>query len=247
MNELSRDARRLIAEARPEEDLTALQRARLRRSIAMKVAGGVAVTTAASTVATSTAAAPIGTGAGAAGGGAVLGKLTIGVAVLAAVAGGGYALHTRNTPPPMPEIQFAPAPPASAALQQPTENANVPLPLPGPLPTASAHDEPPKAIGQHNKRVQTSEPSLQDQLERLRAAQLELRAGHGDRALALLDDHFAGPGTGALEEERRAARVLALCQLGRLDEAHAEAARFLKTSPSSPLAARVREACRTPE
>jgi hypothetical protein len=93
--------------------------------------------------------------------------------------------------------------------------------------------------------VQAEEPSLAAELENLRAAQAELKAGRADRALALLDDHPIG--SRALEEERRAERIVALCRLGRVDDAQAESARFLKTFPKSPLAARVRETCRRAE
>jgi hypothetical protein len=51
---------------------------------------------------------------------------------------------------------------------------------------------------------------------------------------------FAG---GALGEERNAVRVLALCALGRTEEATVEAARFLAAAPRSLLAPRVRAAC----
>jgi hypothetical protein len=70
-----------------------------------------------------------------------------------------------------------------------------------------------------------------------------LRAGDAARALALLDEHARAFPHGILAEERSAERVSALCKLGRLDEAAAEANRFLTTSPDSPLAGRVRASC----
>ncbi|KYF49516.1 hypothetical protein BE04_37450 [Sorangium cellulosum] len=74
-------------------------------------------------------------------------------------------------------------------------------------------------------------------------AQGALRAGDAGRALALLEEHAAEFRAGTLRQERMAARVFALCALGRIDEARAEAARFLRDAPRSPLAERVRAAC----
>src|SRR5262249_36408651 len=68
-------------------------------------------------------------------------------------------------------------------------------------------------------------PALDAELSLLREAQGALRAGEPARALALLD--AAQPAGGALGEERDAARVLALCGAGRVDDARREAARFL--------------------
>jgi hypothetical protein len=85
-----------------------------------------------------------------------------------------------------------------------------------------------------------------DELGVIREAQGALQAGDANRALSLLDEHSAANRQGILREERMAARVLALCELGRTDEARAEAARFLRESPASPLASRVRSACPAP-
>ncbi len=46
-----------------------------------------------------------------------------------------------------------------------------------------------------------------------------------------------------LGEERAAERILALCALGRKDEARTEAQRFLSRFPRSPVAERVRTSC----
>lgn len=66
-----------------------------------------------------------------------------------------------------------------------------------------------------------------------------------DPAIALqhLEEHARRFPHGVMEEEREAARIVALCQVGRADEARTLAARFLSERPTSPLAARVRAAC----
>jgi len=61
--------------------------------------------------------------------------------------------------------------------------------------------------------------------------------------LRILEDHARRFPNGALAEERDAARVLALCDLQRLDEARDVARRFLREHPRSPLAPRVAHAC----
>lgn len=73
-----------------------------------------------------------------------------------------------------------------------------------------------------------------------------LKSGRPEQALALLDEHREGDG-GYMQEERAAARVFAVCQMGRIDSARAAASRFLRERPHSPLAARVRASCATPE
>jgi hypothetical protein len=98
---------------------------------------------------------------------------------------------------------------------------------PSPAPPPSAR--PPNGI-------EAETPLLQD-------AQRALREGRGGAALEILEKHDKTFADGALREERLATRVLALCNLGRTDEARAEAARFLREYPRSPLAARVKGSC----
>jgi hypothetical protein len=85
--------------------------------------------------------------------------------------------------------------------------------------------------------------TIEAETRMLREAQTALRDGRADSALAILDKHGASFKEGVLREERIAARVLALCNLGRVDEARAEGRRFLRESPRSPLAERVRTSC----
>ena len=82
------------------------------------------------------------------------------------------------------------------------------------------------------------EDPLAAETRRLREAHSALRAGDPQKALALL-----GEQGGQLGEERAAARVLALCQMGRVAEAEAARAAFLREHPRSPLAARIQGGC----
>ncbi len=93
------------------------------------------------------------------------------------------------------------------------------------------------------KVTEETEDSLVAETQRLREAHGALRGGDPEKALALLSARAAEGEGQKLREERAAARVLALCKLGRVDEANAEAAAFLAQNPRSPLADRVRKAC----
>jgi hypothetical protein len=85
--------------------------------------------------------------------------------------------------------------------------------------------------------------SLAEETRLLHAAQRELASKHAVAALELLDEHAVRFPGGALAEERSAARVLALCALGRSAEARRVAEAFVSSSPQSPLVPRLRGSC----
>ena len=87
---------------------------------------------------------------------------------------------------------------------------------------------------------------LHAEIRDLRDAQQALRAGQATRVLSLLDLQDAKYPGGMMQEERSAARVLALCQSGRVSEARTAADRFERRWPKSPLVARVRSSCSKP-
>lgn len=93
------------------------------------------------------------------------------------------------------------------------------------------------------KAAEVPADSLLAETQRLREAHGALRGGDPEKALALLSEDAAEAEGQKLREERAAARVFALCKLGRMDEANAEAASFVAQNPRSPLADRVRTAC----
>jgi len=136
-------------------------------------------------------------------------------------------------PPPHRRVGPAPtdAPPAAAP----------PSMVPAPASTT------PTTVGVAPAAPGTASPAARDSLSEetalLGEAQAALRQGHGDAALHALDRHSERFRSGALREEGQATRILVLCQLGRVDEARAEAARFLRDAPRSPMAARVRASC----
>ena len=78
---------------------------------------------------------------------------------------------------------------------------------------------------------------------RLGEAHGALQRGDPQRALEMLDEQSAAYEDGQLQAERAAARILVLCKLGRVEEANAAAARFLRANPRSPLLDRIRSGC----
>src|SRR5208283_4452338 len=74
-------------------------------------------------------------------------------------------------------------------------------------------------------------------------AHTAIRGGDAERALALLDEHARRFPKGALGEERDAARINALCALGRTSEARDATERFLRAAPLSPHAGPLRTSC----
>ena len=85
---------------------------------------------------------------------------------------------------------------------------------------------------------------MMEELRLLQAAQRQLRTGDTGAALESLAEHARRFPSGVLREERRASRVIALCQAGLLAEGRAEAKRFVNTSPGSPFVQRVLDSCR---
>lgn len=151
--------------------------------------------------------------------------------------------------PPVPALvpMTAVTPPASAAPSTVKSSAQS-------SETRSASV--PAALAASPEAVSTSTPSsvavaasplpvspVADETRLLRSANQALHAGDAARALTLLEEHARLYPHGILTEERSAERVSALCALGRIDDAKLEAARFLVSTPDSPLAASVRASC----
>jgi outer membrane protein assembly factor BamD (BamD/ComL family) len=84
---------------------------------------------------------------------------------------------------------------------------------------------------------------LAQEVELLSRAETELHRGRYANALRLLDDYRREFPNGTLSQERLAARIQALCALGRQKEAEADLARLTRLSPESPQEGRARAAC----
>lgn len=265
MSELGPDARSIVDAGRDADDPTAADRARVRgaltRALAAPAAGAPLPPRAGGDLATAaakTAASP---------------ALKI-LAALAVIGAVGAALTLgRSRPAEAPPA--APAPSAAAAeppparepappREAPASSAQAPAalapasaaPLPADAPSALARPAAPReaSVAPAPSATPSAAPAvapppgedpLAVEIRRLREVHGALKDGDPNRALALLDENSAASAQGELREERAAARVLALCKLGRTAEATSEAARFLRESPRSPLADRVRASCAT--
>jgi hypothetical protein len=132
------------------------------------------------------------------------------------------AAHTSSTP----------APPTLAPSDPVPERTTVPIEHARPEPRTSIGTSPP-----------AEESSLTDELALLERARIALGRGDPQDALRLLAEHERSFATGELVEERRALRILALCDAGKTVQGRAEARAFLAAHPAATLAGRTRSAC----
>lgn len=102
--------------------------------------------------------------------------------------------------------------------------------VPAPAPEIAGPAPAPIDVG-HAEPVPAAEGTLAAELAVLRDAQRALRAGDAAAALRGLEDHRARFPDGALARDRDVARIGALCELDRDDEAQALAA-FLGSDPA---------------
>jgi hypothetical protein len=156
---------------------------------------------------------------------------TLTVLVGVVVVGGGLFFTLRPAPPSAMTAVATPTPPTAAPVpvDDARQGADVPVAQPPSIkkPTVGAR----------------SADSLAREVAILSRASADLHAGRPAAALAALAEHQRRFPTGMLALERSAARVQALCALGRTEEARVELARLSRTSPSSPHEARARKAC----
>jgi hypothetical protein len=159
----------------------------------------------------------------------------IGVVVLAGVAF--YALRP-VADPPAPDARPAPQLPAAPMPAAPPSHA-APAAEPEPVAPVQPSDAP-TSTSSAAAAASRSPDALALEVALLSRATSELRAGRSAAALKVLDEHQRRFPSGALSQERRAAKSQALCLLGRLDEGRAELARL---TPRSPAAATARRVC----
>jgi hypothetical protein len=259
-DELSPRARELVdlgrAESPSEDD-----RARVKRSVLLRVsAATVAISSATSTSMASASA----SGTALAGASAAATKLASVASIAISLALGGSAavgvvawqghaershaaLATKNEAKPDGDAVKAAPENARAAVESPPNSA-VPTP---PEPRLQA-ETPAAPAAPRTHATATGEPvqgsaapaaQLESELPLLRAAQEALRVGDSARAIGLLNEHARRFPNGALAEERRAVHAIASCRLDARGEGPAEAEAFVRSNPASPLADRVREAC----
>jgi hypothetical protein len=156
-----------------------------------------------------------------------------------------HLAHESEKPGPAPSANVVSAPSAPAVVV-----AAAPEPL-SPSAANSAPDVPrvPDGVSRAidpQKGAPRSRDGLAEEVALLSRAETELHAGRPAKALLALAEHQRKFPRGALSEERTAARIQALCALGRTDEANAQLRQLLHISPNSALEERARQACREP-
>lgn len=238
---LSDEARRIVEEARLAYGPSEEDRTRVAASLSVQLTATAAAS--AGITGTATAAAPATL---------LAGKAAVGLAVLIAIGGaaaGFWWSRSERRPPAASAVR-----PASPA-ESPTRIAepSVPAPL---SPAGERGTQPPARLNRSRSAPAVRAPAVKPpmpepgpnvagEIALLDEAQRALISGNPERALQLLDQHARAFPRGTLIEERTAARVIALCALGRATAARAESAAYLRRFPSSPLAERVRAACGT--
>lgn len=133
------------------------------------------------------------------------------------------------------------AEPAAAAAPTPAPPSQAPGQLTSPTPPQSKQVEPPSPGTKSATSLAEATPSLAAELALLQKVQVALSQGRGQQALDLLSAHQTTDHQFA--SERAAARILALCKLGRKSEAKQAADSFLKHHPQSVHSAAINNAC----
>ncbi len=246
----SPSTRRLLDLARGQDDPTPAKLAHVATALNTKLAQGPSL---------AKAAPPAGS--------PVLTVKSVGTLIVAsALVGAGWIglRAVRASPPVVPTRAASPSDPASQPHLEnarPTESSAAStaattappaveaVPSSPPLETARARVSR-KPTHTSAERAAPAAPQLAQPIDELRAeaaalrlAEEALRDGSPGQALSLLEEQDGRFSHGRLQQERAAARVLALCQQGRVTEARAQAARFERTWPHSGLRARIQSAC----
>jgi hypothetical protein len=262
MTDLSPEAKALLELARDGDDPNPGDRARIRRALAAGIAAGM-TGSATAAAASKSALGVIGSGAAA--------KTTImlwlvagAVAALAGSAALYIGSRTSEAPASTSRV-VSPAPPSTTRAEIPDHAPTTPAATPGHAPTAASGNpggEPVRAgadlrtsAGAARGSARNSAPAVLAALPApksstlgaetalLESARTALSQGDSTGALLLLERHEREFPQGALVEERLAAKVFALCGLGRRAEASRTAAQLLQASPNSPLRVRVLDSC----
>jgi len=246
MNELGPSAREMVETHRRGKVLARADRERMKQKLMLRVA-----TLGVGTAATSTAV-----------GMSLVSKIALVALGVTAVAGVGtfsmWALRGRA-----PAGVTSPTQSSQSSLPPLAPETIEPTPVASPersfedsfLPTDSADTGRIEHVKKASKRpaVAAANPSPavaptapldpEPELRVLREAREDLRADRSESAYRRLDDYGRQHSEGMLAQERRALSAIALCEWKPGPEAQTHAADFLRNSPESPLAKRVRSAC----
>jgi hypothetical protein len=173
-----------------------------------------------------------------------LGKLCLALVAIGPTMLGGYLLSRSETRSFSKVPVVSAALPASAGLS-PSPTASQTLPNLGAA--ASAPAESVSTADVKSERAPQGaglgQPTVDEEVHLVNAAQLALRSGNPERALQLLAEDASRFPKGKLTSARQVMHMMALCKLGRTDQARLEADRFLAKDAQSPFADRVQSVC----
>jgi len=266
MSELSSDARNVLERGFQVDGPSAERRERVKGRVLVALGGGMAAlgTAAGAAGAAGTAAASTAAGAGAK---SLLGTslfvwFATGVGAGLGVGGVAAVVQHVQVSETVTHVQEAPvakqapvAPPVMLAPEvvpgQRAEYEAGPVASPAVDPrardratsTAPSVTNEPGAAAPEPPRSAADPTSMSEEASLLQSAQRALSAGRAQAALSLLAEHELRFPSGALAEERRVAKVLALCSLGRTEEASILARAFVARSPRSVLIPRLETSC----
>jgi hypothetical protein len=245
----SRETEEVLRRARITEAMPVAKRRRLKAAVLARLAaGGIAFAPSGVAAATGFWASAVG--------GAVKGVAAF--AVVASLGVGGYMATRSSTSAKLspaaaparnavvePRRAVAPEPATPAARETtspaPRRAARAPERAQKPAPVELVFVPPPAPPAPAPVAAPVERSTLAEETRLLREADRALRGGSPETAISLLDEHAQRFPDGVLAPERSAERMVALCQLGRADAS--TATRFLANRSSSPLAARIRQAC----
>ncbi len=222
---LDADARSLIEDSRHAYEPAPGMQARVRNRLQVSLAAGAGV-------------AGYGALAGAASSKLLAAVVTVGLAG----SGAWYAAHRSGSRTHASPVQEAIEP--KLRVPQVSARAVVVTSAPAaPVPPAAMHSPAAaRAAFNHAQPI----PDLAQETQLLRLVNAAIQRRDGNAALSLLNDYDRRFKPPLLFAERSAARVFALCSLGRSAAATTEAQRFVRRFPLSPLVSRVVASCARP-
>lgn len=152
------------------------------------------------------------------------------------IAGGGAFVALRDGAPAS-DVVVPPPAQVQPALPPPVAQ---PIPAPQVEPRASDGPSAPEPSAVSTPRTADR---LAQEVAILSRATRELHAGRPANALRAAEEHQRKFPNGVLTQERRAARVQALCALGRRADAEPELDRLTRLAPQSPNTLRAKQVC----
>lgn len=259
--QLSREARDLLEQVRAAEEATDEDEARVKRALGAAIAAGVTCHWQRYPMrgdpVSGDGAAPPAAELGKAGAaiskaglvawGAPLSALALSAAAWFGVSGGEQTVQHPERSAPSAAPAAAPeehAGPQHAARPPPGEVTAADAGLPPAASARAAAPSRPKRSARASAAQRPEPTGLAAELALLQRAQAALRRGDGLGALQELEA-FPGSG-GQLLAERRVARVLALCSLGRVAEAQSLAVEVLRSEPGSVQRVALERSCANP-